>query len=102
MHAEDLVDHATGLLRALGAADVQFVLLEDEDPAAMTIVPGPSARNLDRLGRVLKRLGATVEGTQERLDVRAVVRQAPSRWPLRISGVTVDLVRVGVDDGRWA
>lgn len=102
MHASDLDPDAIGVLRALSAADVQFVLLEDEDHAAMTLVAGPAGRNLDRLARVLKRLAATVDGTGRRPDLDELVRSAPSRWPLRIAGTTVDLVRVGVDDGRWS
>lgn len=103
MRAHDLDDAAVGVLRALGAADVQFVLLEDEDPVAVTIVPGPAARNLDRLVRVLKRLRATVDGTPRwrAPDFDELVRSAPSRWPLQIGTTTADLVRLDVGDGRW-
>lgn len=104
MHAHDLDDAAVGVLRALGAGDVQFVLLEDEDPQALTIVPGPSARNLERLVRVLKRQRATFDGTPKwrAPDFDELVRHAPSRWPVQVGGATLDLVRLGVDDGRWS
>ena len=103
MHASELDHDAVAVLRALGAADVQFVVLEDEDPVAVTLVAGPAARNLDRLVKALRKLGATVDGTDgRRPDVRELRRTAPARWPLRIGRTTIDLVRVGVDDGRWS
>lgn len=104
MHANELDDAAVGVLRALGAGDVQFVLLEDEDPQALTIVPGPAARNLDRLVRVLKRQRATLDGTPRwrAPDFDELVRTAPSRWPVQVGGATIDVVRLGVDDGRWS
>ena len=55
MRADDFDDAVIELTRGLAAAGLQYVVLEDDDAAALTIVPGPSQRNLERLARALKR-----------------------------------------------
>lgn len=105
MRAEQFDDYVTALVRGLKASAVEFVLLEDDDIDSVTVVPGPSRRNLDRLVRALKRMETTgrVPGERETLpvDYDHLLRCGPSRWPLRVDGADTDIVVVDVADGRF-
>ncbi len=100
MRADDFDDAVIEIARGLAAAGVQYVVLEDDD-VAVTIVPGPAQRNLERLMRALKRAHARVGVPGHRLDYDDMIHGGPGRWPLLVAGVTVDVLIVGVGDGRW-
>lgn len=105
MRAEQFDDHVAALVRALRAGGVEHVLLEDDDVESVTVVPGPSRRNLERLVRVLERRHAAgrVPGEVETLPVSfpQLLRRGPGRWPLRIDGADADVLVVDVADGRY-
>jgi hypothetical protein len=102
MRVDDFDDALIELARGLASANVQYVVLEDEDGVALTIVPGPSQRNLERLTRALKRQHAQIGVAGHRLDYDALVHGGPARWPLLVAGATVDVMVVDVADARWA
>ncbi|MTD45958.1 hypothetical protein GKE82_17100 [Conexibacter sp. W3-3-2] len=105
MRAEQFDDYVTALARGLRASGVEFLLLEDDDIDSITVVPGPSRRNLDRLVRALQRMNATgrVPGERETLpvDYDHLLRCGPSRWPMRVDGADTDIMVVDVADGRY-
>lgn len=101
MRVDDFDADTIALVRGLVASGVQYVVLEDDDDA-VTIVPGPSQRNLERLVRRLRSRHARLAGAGPRLHLDDLVDGGPSRWPLLVDGVTVDVMIVGVADGRWA
>jgi len=105
MRAEQFDDYVTALVRTLRAGGVEHLLLEDDDTDSVTVVPGPSRRNLDRLVKVLQRLevGGRVPGERETLpvDYRHLLARGPGRWPLRIDGADTDILVVDVSDGRF-
>jgi len=105
MRAEQFDQHVAALVRALRAAGVEHVLLEDDDVESVTVVPGPSRRNLERLVRVLERRRAAgrVPGEIETLPVNfpQLLRRGTGRWSLRIDGADTDILIVDVADGRY-
>lgn len=105
MRAEQFDQHVVALVRALRAAGVEHVLLEDDDVESVTVVPGPSRRNLERLVRVLERRHAAgrVPGEVETLPLNftQLLGRGPGRWPLRIDGADTDILVVDVADGRY-
>ena len=105
MRAEQFDDYVIALARGLRGSGVEFLVLEDDDIDSVTIVPGPTRRNLDRLVRALKRMEATGRVPGERLalpvDYDHLLRCGPSRWPMRIDGADTDIVVVDVVDGRF-
>jgi hypothetical protein len=101
MRADDFDDAVIAIARGLAASGVQYVVLEDDDDVALTIVPGPAQRNLERLTRALKRAHAKISVPGHRLDYDEMVHGGPTRWPLLVGGVTLDVVIVDVSDGRW-
>lgn len=105
MRAEQFDQHVATLVRALRAAGVEHVLLEDDDVESVTVVPGPSRRNLERLVRVLERRHAAgrVPGEVATLPVNftQLLGRGPGRWPLRIDGADTDILVVDVSDGRY-
>lgn len=105
MRAEQFDDHVIALARALRAGGVEYLLLEDDDIESVTVVPGPTRRNLERAVRVLKDLGAEgrVPGERQTLAVSydSLLRRGPGRWPLRIDGADADVLVVDVNDGRY-
>jgi hypothetical protein len=103
MRVADFDEATFQLARELASAGVQYVALEDDDDVALTIVPGPARRNLSRLAGLLRRRRARMAAPGPRLDLDALVHGGPARWPLVLEGdVAVDVMVVGVDDGRWA
>lgn len=105
MRAEQFDTHVIALVRALRRGRVDHVLLEDDDVDSVTVVPGPSRRNLERLVAVLQRLGAVgrVPGEVATLPVPfdSLLRRGPSRWPLRIDGADADVLVVEIEGGRY-
>jgi len=102
MHVDDFDDAFVVLARRLAASGVQYVVLEDDDDVALTIVPGPSQRNLERLARVLKSHRARMAVPGPRLDYDELIHGGPGRWPLLVADATIDVIVVDVADGRWA
>lgn len=101
MRVSDFDEAVHGLLGDLTAAGVQLVVLEDDDDVALTLVPGPASRNLDRLARALRARGTRLAAPGPKLDWDAVVRGGPRRWPLLAGDVAVDVLVLDVADGRW-
>jgi len=102
MRTEDFDYAVIDLARRLTASGVEYVVLEDDDDVALTIVPGPSQRNLERLTRALKRAEARMDVPGHRLDYDEMFHGRPGQWPIVVGGVTIDVVVVGVADGRWS
>ncbi|HYF28608.1 MAG TPA: hypothetical protein VD931_22905 [Baekduia sp.] len=100
MRVDDFDADVLTLVRRLRSAGVQFVVLEDEDDG-LTVVPGPARRNVERAARLLERSGARLSGPGPKLDFGEIGRGRPGRWPLDVGGVALDLMVVGLDDGRW-
>lgn len=103
MRADEFDDGVTALVRGLGASGVVFVLLEDGNPLSVTVVVGPSQRNLERLVRALKRMHASgARPAQRRVDYHEIGQGGSRRLPLRVGEAQVDLMLVDVADGRWS
>lgn len=105
VHAKDFDSYVVALVRCLRAGRVDHVLLEDGDPDTVTVVPGPTRRNLERLVRVLRDTGAAVRVPGEidvlPFDEDGVLDRGPCRWSLRIDGADTDVLVVDVADGRY-
>lgn len=105
MHASDFDADVTALVRALEEAGVEHLLLEDEAPDTITVVPGPTGRNVDRLAAVLEGVGAMVRLAGRPAVVpfraRAMRRGGPARWTLRIAGADADVLVVDPVEGRY-
>jgi hypothetical protein len=101
MRVDDFDAAIIALARELAASDVQYVVLADDDDVALTIVAGPSQRNLERLARVLRRRGARMAVAGSRLRYDEMIHGDPGRWPLTAAGVTLDVMIVDVADERW-
>ncbi|HEX6391233.1 MAG TPA: hypothetical protein VFZ89_17355 [Solirubrobacteraceae bacterium] len=102
MRVDDFDAATTALVTRFATSGVQYVALEDDDADALTIVPGPSQRNLDRLARVLRTSGARMAVAGPRLHYDEMIHGGPGRWPLTVGGAAIDVMIVGVGDGRWA
>ena len=105
MRSEQFDTHVTTLVRALRGSAVEFMLLEDDDMTSVTVVAGPSQRNLERLVRTLKRVHAEgrVPGERETfpIDFKDLLAGGSHRWLVRIDGADAEILLVGVEDGRY-
>ncbi len=103
MRLEEFDGDVTLLAQALQATGAAFLFLEDDDPSSVTVVAGPSTRNLERLARGLKRqrAKAAIPGMRK-VDYDQLIHGGPSRWPFTVGELDVDIVIVDVNDGRWS
>lgn len=105
MRHEQFDAHVTSLVRALRGGAVDFMLLEDDDMSSVTVVAGPSQRNLERLVRALKRAKAEGRVPGERqtfpLDFKDLLAGGSHRWLVRIDGADAEILLVGVEDGAY-